>query len=158
MVVPIYKRLEASRARIQVISPANEKPSAVQILAFFSEDFVLGRSMSFEVKSIDVLESFAKSSKFFVRFVDAKFALPKSEKADDAEFVSIDAPEYPSEHDDIVIGFDMENGRCSMRYRLLKFTFADRYTTNLERDEFTNVLPVSVAKASRLGALGALRR
>ena len=79
--------------------------------------------MSFEVKNIDVLESFTKSSKFFVRFVDAKFAMPKSEKTDDAEFVSIDAPEYPSEHDDIVIGFDKETGMCPMRYLFFVISF-----------------------------------
>ena len=77
----------------------------------FLEDFALGRAMIFELKSTDTYEAFARSGMFNVRFVDAKFALPKREEALDWEFVSLDLVEYPGEHDDIVIGFDAEDGK-----------------------------------------------
>ena len=77
----------------------------------FLEDFALGHAMIFELKSADTYEAFAKSGKFSIRFVDAKFALPKREEVLDRAFVSLDLLEYPGEHDDIVIGFDSEDGK-----------------------------------------------
>lgn len=105
MVVPIYKRMEASLARMQIL----QRETVVQ-LTVFMEDFSLGRSMNFVLKGTDELESFARSGKFYIRFVDAKFAMPKSQKELGGEFVCLDTPEYPGEHDDIVIGFDSEEG------------------------------------------------
>ena len=102
MVVPIYKRIEAGLGRIQIL----QKEKTIQLIAFF-DDFSLGHCMNFALRTIDVFESFARSEKFFVRFVDAKFALPNAS----ADFICLDMPEYPGEHDDITIGFDAEAGK-----------------------------------------------
>ena len=66
--------------------------------------------MNFVVKVTDVLEVLSKGGEHFLRIVDAKFALPKSEEDPTKEFVCLDMPEYPSEHDDIMIGFHDEQG------------------------------------------------
>ena len=83
----------------------------------FLDDFALGRAMVFELKTADTYEAFAKSGKFSIRFVDAKFAFPKREDALDREYVSLELLEYPGEHDDIVIGFDAEEGKSSSAIR-----------------------------------------
>ena len=69
--------------------------------------------MNMVLRSTDIFESFSRNTKFFVRFVDAKFAMPKTEKDEGCQFVCLDSPEYPAEHDDIMIGFDTEEGECS---------------------------------------------
>ena len=68
--------------------------------------------MNFQLRSTDTFESLSKSGKQCVRFVDAKFAQPKQQDNKEMawDFVALDTPEYPSEHDDIVIGFDTEEG------------------------------------------------
>ena len=108
MVVPIYKKWDASTTRLQII----QRKSVVQLLAFF-ENFIHGHCMNFALKSTDVFETSSKSGKFAVRIVDAKFALPKTDAHEgagiDGRFVCLD-PEYPGEHDDIVIVFDSEPG------------------------------------------------
>ncbi|KAI9752555.1 MAG: hypothetical protein M1835_001084, partial [Candelina submexicana] len=68
MVVPIYKRWEATQARLQILRQDN----TVQLVAFF-EDFSHGDCMNFHLKSTDVFEAFGKGGKFFIRIVDAKF-------------------------------------------------------------------------------------
>lgn len=109
MVVPIYKRLEADHARIQII----QRENIVQLLAFF-EDFGPADCMNFQLKSMDVFENVEKSGKFCVRLVDAKFALPHKEdgivRTELHKFTCLDHPEYPGEHDDITIGFDSAAG------------------------------------------------
>ena len=109
MVVPIYKRLEADHARIQII----QRENIVQLLAFF-EDFSPADCMNFQLKSMDVFENVEKSSKHCVRLVDAKFALPHKEdgvvRTEQHKFTCLDQPEYPGEHDDITIGFDSTVG------------------------------------------------
>lgn len=105
MVVPIHKRWEANRARLQVL----KQDKIVQLVAFF-EDFSHGDCMNFALKSTDVFEGFTKSSKFCIRIVDAKFALPKDGESAKRKFVCLDMPEYPGEHDDITIAFDTEAG------------------------------------------------
>lgn len=69
--------------------------------------------MNFVLKGTDTLESFGKAGKFGVRIVDAKFALPKTEDDPASDFVSLDSPDYPMEHDDISIAFDSEAGMPS---------------------------------------------
>ena len=105
MVVPIYKRLEASATRLQII----RQGTIFQLIAFF-KDFSHGCCMNFILKSTDVFESFSRSNRSFIRIVDAKFALPRNEADPSNGFVSIDMPEYPSEHDDITIGFETTTG------------------------------------------------
>ena len=113
--IPIYKRMEASRARLQVISQRDSRGSVVIQLIAVLQDFAYGKIMNFQLRSTDTFEALQKSGKHSVRLVDAKFAFPKQQ--DDTEmawdFVCIDTPEYPGEHDDIVIGFDTEEGKCS---------------------------------------------
>ncbi|PWY77059.1 hypothetical protein BO70DRAFT_409549 [Aspergillus heteromorphus CBS 117.55] len=110
MVVPITKKWESSLARIQVI----KRERVVQLVAFLN-DFHHGRCLNFVLKGTDTLESFGKSGKFGVRIVDAKFALPKTDDDPSSQFVSLDTPEYPMEHDDISIAFDSEADRTKFQ-------------------------------------------
>jgi len=109
MVVPIYKKWESAMTRLQVV----QKEKVVQLVAFF-ENFSHGDCMNFMLKSTDIFETSSRSGKFSLRIVDAKFAMPKSraegEEGIDHEFVCLDMPEYPGEHDDITIVFDSEAG------------------------------------------------
>lgn len=105
MVVPIYKKWEATQVRIQVV----QQEKVIQLLAFFS-DFSHGQCMNFVLKGTDVLEVFNRAGKFGIRVVDAKFALPKNDGDPASEFLCLDMPEYPIEHDDISILFNSETG------------------------------------------------
>lgn len=109
MVVPIYKKWEASGTRIQVVESVE---NIIQVLVFF-ENFHHGESMSFQLKATDVFESIKKGDKVGLKIDDAKFPLPllpeeKKESTDDMAFVCLDMPEIPGEHDDITILFDGE--------------------------------------------------
>ena len=106
MVVPMYKKLESTRTRLQVLV----RGKTTQLLAFF-QDLSLGACVCFVLKSTDKFESFSRSEQFFIRMVDAKFALPKSSEEANHDFVSLDMPEYATEHDDILIGFGLEEGQ-----------------------------------------------
>jgi len=112
MVVPMYKRWEASCARLQII----QRDTVIQLLAFF-KDSPYGTCMNFVLKTTDHFESLsksvAKSEQYYIRIVDAKFALPKKATEPGSNFVCLDTPEYPSEHDDITIGFDSEAGKTA---------------------------------------------
>ncbi|CEJ95000.1 hypothetical protein VHEMI10504 [[Torrubiella] hemipterigena] len=130
-VVPIHKKWEAEKTRIQIVRNGD---GHVQLLAFF-EDFQYGHCMGFQLKGTDVYESFSKSSKAGIKIVDAKFPLPrlpedKNADFDDMAFVCLDLPDLPGEHDDISIFFD----------------------TEAERDMLCGCLPADVKGASRLGA------
>jgi hypothetical protein len=113
MVVPIYKRWEANLVRLQLL----KYDRVMQLAAFFS-DFDHGECMNFNLKSTDIFETFNRSDKFFVRLVDAKFALPRSGDDETKSFVCLDLPEYPGEHDDITIGFETESGKNILEGRL----------------------------------------
>jgi hypothetical protein len=108
-VVPIYKKWEAALARIQVL----QHDKVMQIAAFF-DNFSRGECMNFVIKVTDVFESFSRSGKYYLRIVDAKFAVPKGGDEnyddDDKGFVCLDMPNYPGEHDDITVTFDTEAG------------------------------------------------
>lgn len=111
MVVPIHKKWEAGFTRIQVVRQADKQ---MQLLAFF-EDFQHGHCMNFVLKGTDVYETFHRSGKAGVKFVDAKFPLPrmpedKDGDFDDMAFVCLDLPDLPGEHDDISILFENEAG------------------------------------------------
>ena len=106
MVVPLHKRLESSLTRLQVLTQGR----ITQLLAFF-KDLPLGSCMCFILKSTDKYESFSRSGRFHVRFVDAKFALPRSMDEANHDFISLDTPEYATEHDDIFIAFNTEEGK-----------------------------------------------
>lgn len=113
MVVPIHKKWEAGYTRIQVIK--NEEKQQLQLLAFF-EDFHHGHCMNFVLKGTDVYEFCQRSGKAGIKFVDAKFPLPrlptdKDGDYDDMAFVCIDLPDLPGEHDDISIMFENEQGK-----------------------------------------------
>ena len=110
MVVPIYKKWESNLVRIQIV----KQDKVFQMIVFF-EDFSHGRCMNFQLKSTDSYEASSRSGKYVTRLVDAKFALPKGEESDSRDFVCLDIPEYPGEHDDIHIAFDAEAGRWTVR-------------------------------------------
>lgn len=130
MVVPIYKKWDAASTRVQIV----QKEKVIQLVAFF-EKFTHGDCMNFALKSTDIFETSGKSGKFSVRIVDAKFAMPKSrsdgETAIDHEYVCLDMPEYPGEHDDITIIFETETAR----------------------ELFTKALPAKTQAASRMGSI-----
>ncbi|KAF5866729.1 hypothetical protein ETB97_009886 [Aspergillus alliaceus] len=109
MVVPITKKWESTRARIQVVR--HEK--VIQLLAFLN-DFHHGKCMNFMLKGTDTFENFNRSGKFCVKLCDAKFALPKTGDDPTTNFVCLDMPDFASEHDDISIGFDSEADRASL--------------------------------------------
>lgn len=114
MVVPIYKKWEATGTRIQVVQ---SEDNIIQVLVFF-ENFHHGESMSFQLKATDVFEAIKKGDKVGLKIDDAKFPLPllpdeKQEPTDDMAFVCLDMPEIPGEHDDITILFDSEEGKPS---------------------------------------------
>lgn len=125
MVVPIYKKWEATKVRIQILTLG----SVTKIAAFF-EDFSHADAMVFQIKSTDTFEKAKgdKPAKYCVKFVDAKFSLPKKEKdgeemedepPSDAKvwgrgvrrrFINMEGLDYAGEHDDITIGFETEEG------------------------------------------------
>ena len=70
--------------------------------------------MNFALKGTDVFETFSRSGTFYLRISDAKFALPKGEEDPSKEFVSLDAPEFPGEHDDVTIEFDTDAGMLNL--------------------------------------------
>ncbi|KAJ5225000.1 hypothetical protein N7468_006225 [Penicillium chermesinum] len=116
MVVPIYKKWEASSARLQVV----RQDKTIQLLAFFP-DFHYGTCMNFVLKGTDQIEAFNRSGKYGLRIVDAKFALPKKDDDPSSNFVCLDMPEYPIEHDDISITFENDAGMsCLFPLRQLK--------------------------------------
>jgi hypothetical protein len=112
MVVPIYKKWDAVLTRLQIV----QREKVVQLVAFF-ENFSHGDCMNFALKSTDIFESSSRNGKYSLRIVDAKFAMPKrrgeGEMGIEHEFVCLDMPEYPGEHDDITIVFDNEAGGYS---------------------------------------------
>lgn len=112
MVVPIYKKWDAATTRVQIV----QKEKVIQLLAFF-DNFSHGKAMNFALKSTDVFETSSNKKTFSLRIVDAKFSLPKAQKGSEAgidhEFVCLDMPEYPGEHDDVTIVFDTEDVRDS---------------------------------------------
>lgn len=104
-VVALHKKWESTVCRLQIV----RKNQNVQLLAFF-KDFQYGQCMSVPLKPIDVFELFSKGGKHMLVIVEAKFALPKNREMENRAFLSLDNPEYPSEHDDITIVFDSDMG------------------------------------------------
>ena len=109
-VVPVHKRWEASTPRLQIV----KQDKTVQLVAFF-KDFSHGSCLNFALKITDSFETYARSGVSFLRIVDAKFALPKDESNPARDFICLDMPDFPSEHDDIIIGFDDEQGKAWKR-------------------------------------------
>ncbi|PHH67782.1 hypothetical protein CDD82_1132 [Ophiocordyceps australis] len=112
MVVPIHKKWEAGSSRIQIVKLEDRQ---LQLLAFF-EDFQHGHCMNLVLKGTDVYESFHRGGKSGVKFVDAKFPLPRlpadrDGDFDEMAFVCLDLPDLPGEHDDITIMFENESDR-----------------------------------------------
>ena len=112
MVVPIHKKWEAGSTRIQIV---RSEDNQTQLLAFF-EDFHHGHCLNFVLKGTDLYESLQRSGKVGIKFIDAKFPLPrmptdKEEEYDDMAFICLDLPDLPGEHDDISILFEKEAGK-----------------------------------------------
>ncbi|KAL8997295.1 MAG: hypothetical protein Q9169_003387 [Polycauliona sp. 2 TL-2023] len=105
VVVPIHKRWEASGTRLQIV----RRDKTIQLVAFF-KDFSHGSCMNFALKGTDVFESFNRSGIAYLSIVDAKFPLPGAGTNLHDNYVCLDMPQYPGEHDDITIGFESENG------------------------------------------------
>ena len=96
----MHKQWEAQFARLQIL-----KHEGMVQLAVFFRDFAHGSCMNFVLKGTDVFERSDKADEYNVRLVDAKFALPKGPEDPSRDYVSLDLPEYPSEHDDVIVGF-----------------------------------------------------
>ena len=140
--LPLHKQWEANLARLQVINQ-----DKVFQLVVFLKDFGHGACMNFVLKVTDVFEIFSKSAMFFLRLADAKFAMPKGEEDPTRNFVCLDLPEYPGEHDDITIGFDNEQ---SMLAYLPAMVMTN---ATIDRDKFAEALPGPVSKMSRMASL-----
>lgn len=151
MVVPIYKKWEATETRIQVVE---SEENIIQVLVFF-ENFHHGESMSFQLKATDIFESIKKGDKFGLKIDDAKFPLPllpeeKKEPTDDMAFVCLDMPEIPGEHDDITILFDGEERKSkSTCYHHSPFSNLSANWFSAEQNDFFRCLPAPV-KGSRM--------
>ena len=143
----MHKRWEANTPRLQII----KQDKIVQLVAFF-KDFSHGACMNFVLKSLDSFDTFARSGVFYLCIKDAKFALPKGDSDPARDFVCLDMPEYPGEHDDIIIGFDNEQGEHSKR---LTGSIAKQPSTDetADRDRFAETLPAPVNKMSRMASL-----
>jgi hypothetical protein len=142
MVVPLYKKWDSNMSRLQVI----KQEKVTQFIAFFA-DFSHGYCMNFVLKGTDIFESFGRSGKFCIRFVDAKFPLPKGNEDTGNRFVCLDMPEYPAEHDDITIAFDSEEGM------IVRLCSRSLLTLVLERDHFQEALPAPTKPVSRMPSL-----
>ena len=140
--LPLHKQWEANSARLQVINQ-----DKVFQLVVFLKDFGHGACMNFVLKATDVFEIFSKSTMFFLRFADAKFAMPKGQGDQTRNFVCIDLPEYPGEHDDITIGFDKEQGMLAYLPTMVMTN------ASIDRDKFAEALPGPVSKMSRMASL-----
>lgn len=159
MVVPIYKKWEASQVRVQVVL----RGSNVQLLAFF-EDFSHTDAMVIQLKGTDVYEH-AKVDREMqgVKLVDAKFSLPKKDKesADEVaeegdavldiasisdnvrrRFVNLEGLDYAEEHDDITIGFRGEGMSYLRAGGHQKWIMANCFLADLAR--FCEALPAPV--------------
>ena len=117
----LQKKVAATSTRVQLLQ---QDPQSCQVAAFFKE-YEQGSCMSFVVKDTDVFETSSKSGSYLLRIADAKFALPKTGANAEKDFLCLEVPEYPTEHDDITIGFDNEEGMfakisvCLMSTRLI---------------------------------------
>ena len=140
--LPLHKQWEATSARLQVI----HQDKVFQLVVFL-KDFSHGACMNFVLKATDVFEIFSKSAMFFLRIADAKFAMPKGGEDQTKNFVCLDLPEYPGEHDDISIGFDNEQGMLAY---LPTVEMTDAATA---REKFAEALPGPVSKMSRMASL-----
>ena len=98
--VPLHKQWEADFARMQIL----KHERSVQLVVFF-KDFSHGSCMNFALKGTDVVERSDKPNEHSIRIVDAKFALPTGSEDPNQDFISLDLPTYPAEHDDILISF-----------------------------------------------------
>lgn len=132
MVVPIYKKWEATQVRVQVVYFGNQQ---VARLIAFMDGFSHADALCFQVKGTDVFEHVkaSKGTPAAVKLVDAKFSLPPQDEhhrhhrddkagdggpgADEARmgrlrrrFVNLEGLEYAEEHDDITVGFADEAG------------------------------------------------
>ncbi|KAK4504414.1 hypothetical protein PRZ48_005330 [Zasmidium cellare] len=129
MVVPIYKKWEASNVRLQIVSQG----AVVQIIAFM-EDFSHADALCFQVKSTDTFESVKgdnKNKKWGVKLVDAKFTLPNEDNEDKLKrrFINLEGLDYAEEHDDITVGFETERDRDSFAQALPAATSVSRGIT-----------------------------
>jgi hypothetical protein len=130
MVVPIYKKWEASHVRIQVVSKAAHQADGgvTRVLAFFPDgSFSHADALCFRVLGTDVFENVkgSKGAPAAVKLVDAKFSLPHDHgNGSDAtegdfafpekvrrRFVNLEGLDYAEEHDDITVGFADEAGK-----------------------------------------------
>jgi hypothetical protein len=154
--VPIHKKWEAGYTRIQVI---RQEDKQLQLLAFF-EEFSHGHCMNFVLKQTDLYEAFHRSGKSGIRFIDAKFPLPrlpadKDGDYDDMAFVCLDLPDLPGEHDDISIMFENEEGKptcfCLIYWPRRKKEWAVCWRCAcIDRDRLAQCLPAPIKGSSRI--------
>ena len=100
--------------------------------------------MNFILKETDSYECFNRSGKVGVRIIDAKFALPKTPADESGRFVCLDMPDYPSEHDDINIVFESEQGPYFPNHSV---THADPLP---DRTNFLDAMPGSIREPTRM--------
>ena len=101
----LNRKSDSKLSRIQLLRNNSKQTPEYQIVAFFS-DTTYGHCMSFDIRATDNFEKKSEKNKHTLKVVDAKFGLPRSNDHEAKEFVSLDTPEWPTEHDDIAITFD----------------------------------------------------
>jgi len=138
--IRMHKLWEAPRPRIQILSKRDQsRPSAPpisQLLVFFDDGFAHASAMAFELRVTDTyakVEEKGKEGKkrWGVRFVDAKFPLPRPRSKEEVKgdvgpattavaegrwrvedrFVCPTRLEYAGEHDDLTVWFAGEEVR-----------------------------------------------
>ncbi|WEW59010.1 hypothetical protein PRK78_004478 [Emydomyces testavorans] len=123
-----------------------------QLVVFFS-DFSHGKCMNFVLKSTDTFESCQRSGKYGIKLVDAKFALPKANDDGSGDFVCLDIPEYPGEHDDITIWFDSESGESFTQSVLnVSREQGTLLTSVTDQSNFQSAIPGSLKGPLRVGS------
>lgn len=106
------KEWKSPHTRIQLL----RRKETFQLVAFF-DGFKHGKCMNFILRKTDSFRMIKSGNRTLVRLVDAKFSLPIGGHRDsgvEQGFVCVDTLEYPSENDDITIGFESYSGKCAL--------------------------------------------
>jgi hypothetical protein len=109
LLLPKSKEWKSPSTRIQLL----RRKESFQLVAYF-EGFRYGKCMNFALKKTDSFEMVKVKNLTLIRFIDAKFALPSGDYASSeiaCGFVNLDALEYPSENNNITIGFENYSGK-----------------------------------------------
>jgi len=137
--IRMHKLWEAHSPRIQIVSKRDlnrpNTPPPTQLVVFFGSSFPYASTMAFELRVTDTYKKVEDKGRWGIRFVDAKFPLPrprsKRERKEpsngeqggrdsgveaplwslEEQFVCPTRLEYAGEHDDVTVWFGSEATR-----------------------------------------------